>query len=134
MKYKIEYKIGKDLGLKFWKIIFVKFLDEITIELKNFNGGYMDVGKVLNGCELSRTIIGAYHYLSISTDDKSNYEYYKQILINEYYRTIENYIRLRECKSTKNDLDPDIEEYRDLLDNDLFKQINRDKKLKKLGI
>ena len=71
-------------------------------------------------------------YLSILTRDKSKLEEYKQILLKAYIEVVNEYIRKQRIEILN--INNDIELCEKMLNSDLFKQINRDEKLKKLGI
>jgi hypothetical protein len=127
----LKYEIGEDLGLENWRISITRF-NGFTFEIKNFDYGFRD-GEQYDKLNQSYYLKRAEPwYLSILTRDKSKLEEYKQILLKAYIEVVNEYIRKQRIEILN--INNDIELCEKMLNSDLFKQINRDEKLKKLGI
>ena len=132
MKVNIKYKEGKDLGKPNWRIEISKSGSGISIKTENFERGFRsgeDWDKVYadkNGGDTYE------NYVSVITKDKSKLDTFKPLIIEKFYEILE--YNIKHYQSEIKRINGYVNNYKDCLVCDLFKDKIREDKLNELGI
>jgi len=132
MKINIEYKEGKDIGKPNWRIEISKSGSRIIIKTENFDCGFRsgeDWDKVYAGKNGEDTYE---NYVSVITKDKSKLDTFKPLIIEKFYEILE--YNIKHYQSEIKIINGWVNNYKDCLVCDLFKDKIREDKLNELGI
>lgn len=132
MKVNIEYKEGKDIGKPNWRISISKSGSKITIKTENFEQGFRD-GEWWDKVYAGKNGQDTYeNYVTVITKDKSKLETFKPLIIDKFYEILEYNIKHHQSEIKR--LNAYVNNYKDCLVSDLFKDKIREDKLNELGI
>jgi len=132
MKINIEYKEGKDIGKPNWRISISKSGSKITIKTENFEQGFRD-GEWWDNVFATKNGSDTYeNYVTVITKDKSKLETFKPLIIDKFYEILEYNIKHHQSEIKR--LNAYVNNYKDCLVSDLFKDKIREDKLNELGI
>lgn len=130
----VIYKEGRDKNLPNWRIsvsfILLNGIKYILVKSENFEMGFTS-GESWNKVYSGKNGKDTYDtYVSVITKDKSLLESFKPLIIDEFYKILEYNIKVYD-KDIKR-INVYIDECKDCLVSDLFKQKLRDEVLNKL--
>lgn len=132
MKVNIEYKWGKDIGKPNWRISISKSGSKITIKTENFERGFRD-GEWWDSVFVTKNGSDTYeNYVTVITKDKSKLETFKPLIIDKFYEILEYNMKYHQSEIKR--LNAYVNNYKDCLVCDLFKDKIREDKLNELGI
>ena len=132
MKINIEYKEGKDIGKPNWRISISKSGSLISIKTENFERGFRS-GEAWDKVYAGKNGQDTYdNYVSVITKDKSKLDTFKPLIIEKFYEILEYNIKYHESEIKR--ITNYVNNYKDCLVCDLFKDKIREDKLNKIGI
>jgi hypothetical protein len=133
MKTNIEYKEGKDLGKPNWRIsVLLNTGSKVLIKTENFEFGFR-TGEDWDKVYVSKNRGDTYeNNVSVITKKYSRLEQFKPLIIEKFYEILEYNIKYHESEIRR--INNYIDNYKNCLDCDLFKDKIREDKLNKLGI
>jgi hypothetical protein len=132
MKVNIEYKWGKDIGKSNWRISISKSGSKITIKTENFELGFRD-GEWWDSLFTTKNGGDTYeNYVTVITKDKSKLETFKPLIIDKFYEILEYNMKYHQSEIKR--LNAYVNNYKDCLVCDIFKDKIREGKLNELGI
>lgn len=128
---KIEYKEGKDKGEENWRISISKDgSNRITIKTENFKWGFYS-GEDWDKVYASKNGGDTYQlYVSVITKDPGKLESFKPLIILKFHEILKYNLKNHQGEIKK--IESWVDNYKECLASDLFKDILREERLNQI--